>query len=296
MIFHEETLTAESAKVFITTIFPEFRDARVYLLGEGWDFRVFEIDEGWLFRFPKRKPGVAKLNVEHKFLFDFRNWVSMPVPNYEFFHEANQNSSWPFAGYKKLPGITGNISKKIDRHRVAEQLGEFLDRLHTYPVDKARAAGVLEKRDLVGFWRDKSCEQLRKLTGLNVDLGRLRRYLEDDTILSFEGAPSLVHNDLWAEHILIDNSLGEVSGIIDWRDIIIGDPAIDFACLYGWYGESWLENVLTHYTRKLDAEIISRSRYLAACVAIHNITLGREFSHTPWIEAGLETLRFVLAV
>ncbi|GAG46665.1 unnamed protein product, partial [marine sediment metagenome] len=36
-----------------------------------------------------------------------------------------------------------------DRHEVARQLGVFLARLHTYPVSKAREAGVPEARDLV---------------------------------------------------------------------------------------------------------------------------------------------------
>jgi len=75
----------------------------------------------------------------------------------------------------------------------------------------------------------------------------------------------------------------------------IGDPAIDFACLYAWYGESWLENILAHYTGKLDAQVISRSRYLAACLAIHNITLGRDMGRVQWVEAGYAALELALA-
>jgi len=45
----------------------------------------------------------------------------------------------------------------------------------------------------------------------------------------------------------------------------------------------------------LDAEVISRSRYLAACLAIHNITLGREMGRISWVEAGYAALQLVLA-
>ena len=265
------------------------------LLDEGWDFQVFEVDGRWLFRFPKREASVAKLNMERKLLSGLGEWVSLPVPNYEYFCESHESSSRPFAGYRKLPGVGGDTSKMVDRHEVARQLGAFLARLHTYPVDKAREAGVPEERDLVVHWRDKSREQLRRLDGLNVNLGFLHRYLENDTPASFEGAASLVHSDLWAEHILVDSRSGRVSGIIDWGDAVIGDPAIDFACLYAWYGESWLENVLAHYTGKLDAEVISRSRYLATCVAIHCITLGRDLGRVQWVEAGYAALQLVLA-
>ena len=148
---------------------------------------------------------------------------------------------------------------------------------------------------MVVRWRDKSRDQLRRLNDLDVDLGALRRYLENDTPVSFEGAPSLVHNDLWAEHVLVDDCLGGVSGIIDWGDAAIGDPAIDFACLYAWHGESWLQDILAHYTGKLDAEVIPRSRYLATCRAIHNITLGRDMGRVEWVQAGYAALEFTLA-
>ena len=295
LIYREEILTANSVKAIITTAFPEFRGAHVELLDEGWDFQVFEDDARWLFRFPKREGGVAKLNMERKLLSGLGEWVSLPVPNYEYFCESHESLSRPFAGYRKLLGVGGDTAKMVDRREVARQLGVFLARLHTYPVDKAREAGVPEARDLVAHWRGKSCEQLQGLDGLNVNLGLLRRYLENETPVPFEGAASLVHNDLWAEHILVDSRSGRVSGIIDWGDTVIGDPAIDFACLYTWYGESWLENVLAHYTGKLDAEVISRSRYLATCVAIHCITLGRDLGRVQWVEAGYAALELVLA-
>ncbi len=295
-IYNKELLTAKSAKAIITNAYPEFRGACVELLDAGWDFQVFEVDGKWLFRFPKRESGIAKLSTEYKLLPGLGMWVSLLVPQYEYFRESHESSSRPFAGYRKLPGIGGDVSKMVDRQGVAHQLGSFLSRLHTYPVDKAREAGVPEKRDLVVHLRDRSREQLRKLDGLNVNPSILWRYLENDIPVSFEGAASLVHNDLWAEHILLDNRSGRVSGIIDWGDTAIGDPAIDFACLYTWYGESWLENVLAHYTGKLDAKVISRSRYLATCLAIHNITLGRAQGQIQWVEAGYAALQLVFDI
>ncbi len=152
----EEILTAKSAKSIIETVFPEFRGARVELLDEGWDFQVFEVDERWLFRFPKREAGEAKLNMEQKLLSGLGEWVSLPVPNYEYFCASHESLRRPFGGYRKLLGVGGDTAKMVDRPEVARQLGVFLARLHTYPVDKAREAGVPEVRDLVARWRGKS--------------------------------------------------------------------------------------------------------------------------------------------
>ncbi len=288
-------LTAESAKNIITAAFPQFRGTKVELLGDGWDFQVFEVDAGWLFRFPKRKESATKLNMECRLLPDLADWVPLPSPRHEYCAELQKSLDRPFARYKKLPGRGGDVSKTVDKQRIAQQLGHFLASLHAYPVDKAREAGVLERNDLVAHWHNKSLEQLNGIINLNVDPSILRRYLENDVPLPYEGASRLVHNDLWAEHILVDPHSGGVSGIIDWGDAIISDPAVDFAGLYTWYGEKWLENVLAYYSGTQDTEIISRSRYLATCLAIHNITLGQDIGRAQWINAGQKALRMIFA-
>ncbi len=286
-------LTVVSAKDIITASFPRFRGMQVEFLDEGWNFKAFEVDARWLFRFPKREESAPKLNMECRLLPRLADWVSLPIPCYEYCAGLNESSDRLFAGYKKLPGIAGNISKMVDKHKVAQQLGLFLTKLHAYPVERAREARVPERSDLVAYWRNKSIEQLNGIDALNVDSSNLRRYLENDVPLSFEGESRLVHNDLWAEHILVDPRSGSVNGIIDWGDAAISDPAVDFACLYTWYGEKWLEDVLANYSGTSDTEIISRSRYLATCLAIHNITLGQEIGRSQWIKAGQEVLRLI---
>jgi len=141
----------------------------VEFLGEEWDFQVFEVDSGWLFRFPKREESATKLSMECRLLPDLADLVSLPTPRHEYCAELHESLELPFAGYKKLPGIAGDVSKTVDQRRVARQLGLFLTRLHAYPVDKAREAGVPERSDLVAHWRNKSIEQLKGSVDLNVD-------------------------------------------------------------------------------------------------------------------------------
>jgi aminoglycoside phosphotransferase (APT) family kinase protein len=42
----------------------------------------------------------------------------------------------------------------------------------------------------------------------------------------------IVHDDLGPPHILVDES-GGLSGVIDWEDVSVGDPAGDFAWMLG---------------------------------------------------------------
>lgn len=51
-----------------------------------------------------------------------------------------------------------------------------------------------------------------------------------------------------AEHILLDSTGREVTGIIDWCDIAIGDPAVDLTGLFHWCGELFPRSGLSNYT------------------------------------------------
>jgi len=183
----------------------------------------------------------------------------------------------------------------VDPSLVAQQIGGFLDTLHAYPIDRAGEAGVVETRDLVAHWRDRAFEGLGRIVGLDGDLRAVARYLENAGPAPFEGTPTLVHNDLWAEHILIDPDSGGVSGVIDWGDVVIGDPAVDFAGLYTWFGKSWVEQVLANYSRSLDTEGMARARYLAACRVVHTIALGQELQYSHWVGKGRTALRSIHA-
>ena len=147
----------------------------------------------------------------------------------------------------------------------------------------------------LAFWRNRSLEQLESLVDPSIDRSHLCRYLEDEAPGNFDGAPSLVHNDLWAEHVLVDTRSGGVRGIIDWGDALIGDTAVDFACLCAWYGEGWLEDVLAHYTGRPDPGLIPRAHYLATCRAIHNLTLARDLYRPAWVKAAYEVLQLIHA-
>ena len=78
-------------------------------------------------------------------------------------------------------------------------------------------------------------------------------------------------------------------------DVVIGDPAVDFAGLYTWFGKSWVEKVLADYSRTLDTEGMARARYLAACQAVHTVALGQELLYSHWVKKGRAALRLIHA-
>jgi hypothetical protein len=84
--------------------------------------------------------------------------------------------------------------------------------------------------------------------------------------------PSVVcHDNLKGEHILIASAGDAITGIIDWSDLSLADPATDFAGLIIWLGGSFVATVLRRYTLESDGQILARARFLARANALYLI-------------------------
>jgi hypothetical protein len=67
-----------------------------------------------------------------------------------------------------------------------------------------------------------------------------------------------LHHDLKGEHYLLDQDASDITGILDWADARIGDPATDFVGVALWLGMPFVEQVLEHYTLPVDAGLRER--------------------------------------
>ena len=103
--------------------------------------------------------------------------------------------------------------------------------------------------------------------------------------------PALVHNDLAAEHILVDEAAQTVTGIIDWSDIAVSDPALDFAGMFHWGGQAFSDAVLSAYEGAIDDRLVSRARFMAACRGVGDVKFGLETDRREYIAGGLRALR-----
>jgi aminoglycoside 2''-phosphotransferase len=176
-----------------------------------------------------------------------RRLKSIPIPDYTFVPESSD-----FAGYKTISGTRlspwqfARLSRS-NRANAAQRLGIFLSGLHSYSVVKAQSLGVREG-DRSVYNRSAA----RKIFAERADalLPEVRqifaKWIESSDGIDHSFKPVLAHNDLWYKHIYHGPSSGKLSGIIDWGDVEITDPAKDF---YGFWvcGESFLDEVLSHY-------------------------------------------------
>ena len=274
---------------------PEMLHAKVRLLGAGWDFDAYEADARWVFRFPRRASAQAVVHKDLLVLPWIADRVDLPVPRHAWGALRAPSFPYVFSGYGKLHGrMAATLEPTSDLLAVlGRRLGVFLAQLHTLEppphivteahlddplVEPAKLREGMRKY-LPGF-----CERVPHMAE------RATRFFDDPQVVPapYAGPPRLIHADLHAEHLLLDLSTPEhITGMIDWSDARVDDPARDFACIYSWGGERMLRAMLAGYGAANPALEV-RSRFLGMCFSFMDWTWWTEVDNRV---ATAETLR-----
>src|SRR5919201_7038777 len=122
-----------------------------------------------------------------------------------------------------------------DTSALAAALGAFLHALHSFPVPEALALGVPGPDVQRGQLQQVRTTVLPPLRAA-LPAGEYRsveqwwdRMLSDPAMTPDPAA--LCHGDLWYENVLVDPMRSVVTGVVDFEDANVGDPAQDFAAL-----------------------------------------------------------------
>ena len=103
-------------------------------------------------------------------------------------------------------------------------------------------------------------------------LRRWERIVESAEIWDF--APTMVHGSLDSEQLRVEND--EITGVVGWSELSIGDPASDLAWLLS-AGQDVLDSVLARYAKHRSAGSISTLRTRAALY--HELEVARWLLH-----------------
>ena len=163
---------------------------------------------------------------------------------------------------------------------IASQLGDFLSALHKFPVSRAKKAGVtggdtqVWRQEYVEFydWIQDHALHLVEPPHREAAEKLWDGFLGDDANFTFTSV--LVHQDLMPHHVLYEKTKGQVAGVIDWTDAVIGDPAIDFACLVEGFGDEFVDRVIEHYDGDVNETFKQRARFYSKIVPFYGIRSG----------------------
>jgi aminoglycoside 2''-phosphotransferase len=90
-----------------------------------------------------------------------------------------------------------------------------------------------------------------------------------------------VHNDLCAEHVLVDAATGELTGVVDFGDALVGDPVVDFVGLVTVGPIAWVREVVAAYGLDLDASFWPRFEWLVRTKTLTWLGEAAEEEGTP---------------
>lgn len=233
----EREVGLERVASLIAAVAPRLAGADIVPLATGWDNTVVVVGEEWAFRFPRRAVALPGVRREIAVLPRIASLLPLPVPVPEVVaDDGDPAEPWPFTGARLLPGRELADAGLADGERVqlAAETGTFLRALHSPSVRATVDVGL--PADPLGRGHPAiRMERTRAALDGLVDSGVWVGDPAVDALLSQaatldppSGPPVLVHGDLHARHLLVDES-GRPSGVIDWGDVCLADPAVDLS-------------------------------------------------------------------
>ena len=267
----------------------------IEFIGEGYDSKSYLINDEYLFKFAKHNDAKNSYQRE-KIILDYlrKNFKSnVKIPEIDYFDESG------IMGYKIIKGL--QLNKEIyesmsneEKEQLHLDLSNFLKALHNLEVSQLSEfeSDVLEsyKSDLE-LLQEKIYSKLTK---------EEQEYIESfiSAIVNnkalFKTKKCLCHNDLSANHILLDENK-KLCGIIDFGDACITEDYRDFMYLL----ENSEEEIGAHFgecvLEKYDYEFKELARTYAKLnddyYAIETIVCGIENDDCALLEKGLNILK-----
>lgn len=270
--------------------FPALRLRTLRPITHGWDSFVLEVNEELIFRFPRRQEVQVAVQREIDLLPQLTPALAVPVPQFCYPGQMTPGRPSPFVGYPKLTGVTLQRAHLSDEQvaSLVPALAAFLDALHRFPQTRALQAGV--EGHTPQQWRARYRALHRQVFPLLDRQGRqlsARLWedgLQDGARTVFE--PVLIHGDLAGEHLLCDPGRGILSGVIDWGDLAIGDPALDLVGLYNQFGTDLTHQVVACSQLRGERALWRRVAFYLQCLPFTRLLFAVEQGREPEIERG----------
>ena len=262
-------LDTEIVARLLASQFPDLAGEPVTRLGAGWDNDLF-CAAGWVFRFPRRAERVAWLLREAGITAVAAETLGTMIPAFERTGEPAGGFPYPFVGYRRLPGVAADEVGAAGLPGLAADIGALFSALHR--IDPARippAPGGREpERGMLAGELAAVAGRVRPLLRPGL-LGPAEPYLAGQVAEPPRDGPRrFIHNDICPDHVLADPGTGRLTGLIDFGDAMVGDPARDFTGLIGVGDVGFIDRVAASYSLPLDSGFGARLGWLTRTLTL----------------------------
>ena len=256
-------------------------------LGGGLDNVAYLVDD-LVVRF--RRTGPGEVSREARLLRAVGAVSPIPVPAPEFLD--------PVGGclaYRMLPGVPLLSVAERDAGALGERLGRLLAVLHALHGETELFGEADDTPPRV--WLDEAQSLWHTVEGEvpRARRGAVREFLD---AAPPEPAASLAfsHQDLGVEHVLVDPGTGEITGIVDWSDAAVGDPARDLGLILRDLGPAAFAAAVGQVAPDLrDPGIADRAHFYARCGLIADLAYGVSTAQQAYRDKSIAGLDWLFA-
>jgi aminoglycoside 2''-phosphotransferase len=273
-LYTENTSDVQQAYKVVATHYGNLSEHQTELFRDGFDHAVIVVDGKTAFRFAKNQEYLDKMPIVSAFLREFAPLTPTTVPIPEILNHQGVT----YERYEFLPGkpLKQELSSKFSTANlagVAKVIGSFLTTIHSFPVERAVELGV-PRNDPLKDWQDRyEAVKQHVFPVLNDEKRQSIAALFEILLLLLKNNDmpmKVTHFDIKPDHVIVNPDTQEISGIIDFGDMKIGDPAYDFT-FFALYPIDLTPFVLQAYTLAKDVTFTQRVQLYQQALAVMDL-------------------------
>jgi aminoglycoside phosphotransferase (APT) family kinase protein len=256
------------------------------VLGEGWCTVAYRVGP-LVVRVPNSDHHAEALKLEPR-LLPALEAAGVPLVPHGMTLITGDDGRILATAHEYVDGVDARSLPRTTRGRreeLARDFGRFLGALHSFPPEEAVRLGVPD----LDLWAD---HYVPLIEAARPHLATQTRGWLDalcERFVAEGGVPEsrrvLIHGDVDGRNVLLHDD-GSLSGIIDFSDCMIADPALDFACILNDWSWSFLERVLAHYPLEVDPDARRRAAFYIAIAPLWEVREGVEAGRPDFLRTG----------
>ncbi len=250
-------------------------------LSFGFSNLIYEMPDGNVCRVPRTPEAREASQRQRQFLPQLAACLPVPIP-------VPSKCDGETMVYRKMEGepLQPGMLQSLDANRIAGDMAAFMSALHSIPAESAKQWGVPSE--------SRTAKLLAAADRvLPVIPNEWRRHASAwrEQFIEMPHPDVPIHGDLWHENVLINRESGHVSGILDFDETSIGDPAWDLATQLH-CGRAFAQLVFEAYAHK-DNSLWKRAEALFQLRPFEGLDWAVRYRDAAEFEDGLRKLQEV---
>ena len=285
-------ITSSLVRQLVSSQFPQWAHLPIRPVEwGGWDNRTFHLGDEMTVRLPSAAAYTAQVEKEQRWLPQLAPHLPLPIPTPLAKGDPSESYPWPWSIYGWIEGETAAPERITDLRQFAITLADFLIALQQVDPSHGPAPGShnFYRGGSLSIYDPETRQALATLSGQMDTIAALAMW-EEALDSRWQGRPVWLHGDISPGNLLVKD--GQLSAIIDFGCLAIGDPACDLAIAWTFFAGP--SRATFRAAQPLDQATWARGRGWALWKAL--ITMAQQSGSDPSrVEAAQAVLEQLLA-